>query len=97
MANKGGFKKGHNIIGGRPEGAQNKITATAKEMVVQLVESGLPTAIAKLQQIDNPKDYLDALAKFISYVVPKQSDVNNNVTISEGALIDWSAINEKND
>ena len=91
------FEKGHKKIGGRLAGETNKVAATAKEMVVQLVESGLPTAMAKLQQIDNPKDYLDALAKFISYVVPKQSDVNNNVTISEGALIDWSAINEKND
>ena len=78
MANRGEFKKGHKVAEGRPIGSLNKVTATAKEMVVQLVESGLPTAIVKLQQIDNPKDYLDALAKFISYVVPKQTDVKIN-------------------
>ena len=70
----GRFKKGNKQGVGRGEGTPNKVTATAKEMVIQLVESGLPTAMAKLQQIENPKDYLDALAKFISYVVPKQLD-----------------------
>jgi hypothetical protein len=90
MANKGEFRKGHKVEGsGRPIGTPNKVTATAKEMVVQLVESGLPTAMAKLQQIENPKDYLDALAKFISYVVPKQVDATVT-TVEKPVIIDWS-------
>lgn len=69
---KGYFTKGN---GGRPPGAVNKSTKMAKEMVVEFVEKALPTALSKLEQIENPKEYLDALSKFIAYVVPKQSEV----------------------
>ena len=69
----GKFEKGN---GGKPKGAENKTTKRAKELVVELVEAGLPDALEKLKSIKDPKEYLDALAKFISYVVPKQSDVS---------------------
>ena len=74
------FTKGNK---GKPKGAQNKTTKRAKELVVELVEFGLPEAKEKLKAIKDPKDYLDALAKFISYVVPKQSeDVTKDRTIT---------------
>lgn len=61
---------------GKPKGAENKTTKKAKELVVDLVEFGLPKAKDKLEAIDNPKEYLEVLAKFISYVVPKKSDID---------------------
>lgn len=61
---------------GRPKGAVNKSTKLAKEMVVEFVEAALPVALDKLKEIENPKEYLDALSKFIAYVVPKQSEVD---------------------
>ncbi len=66
------FEKGNP---GRQKGAINKSTKLAKELVVEFVEAALPMALAKLEQIENPKDYLDALSKFIAYVVPKQSEI----------------------
>ena len=63
---------------GKPKGAENKTTKRAKELVVELVEAGLPDALEKLKSIKDPKEYLDALSKFISYVVPKQVDTTIN-------------------
>ncbi len=60
---------------GRPKGAIGKSTKLAKEMVTEFVEAALPVALTKLQEIENPKEYLDALSKFIAYVVPKQGEV----------------------
>ncbi len=60
---------------GRPKGAINKSTKLAKELVVEFVEKALPVALTKLEEIEDPKDYLDTLSKFIAYVVPKQSEV----------------------
>jgi hypothetical protein len=69
------FEKGNK---GKPHGAISKTTKDAKAMVIELVQSGLPTAMEKLQQIQNPKDYLDTLSKFMAYVVPKQAEVEVN-------------------
>lgn len=76
-----GKKKGAPKTGGRDKGTPNKVTATAKEMVVQLVDYGLEKAKKKLDQIDDPKEYLDTLAKFISYVVPKKTENETTVAI----------------
>lgn len=78
------FKKGNP---GKPKGAENKTTKQAKELVVELVESGLDVAKAKLAQIEDPKDYLDTLAKFISYVVPKKTETD---LTSQGQAIIWN-------
>lgn len=72
---KGRFVKGNK---GKQKGTENKTTKRAKELVVELVEGGLPEALEKLKQIKDPKEYLDALSKFISYVVPKQVDTTIN-------------------
>lgn len=72
---KGKFVKGNK---GKPVGVENKTTKRAKELVVELVEAGLPRALEMLESIKDPKEYLDALAKFMSYVVPKQVDTTIN-------------------
>lgn len=69
------FSKGNK---GKPKGATNITTKKAKELVVELVEKGLPKAFEKLEEIKNPKDYLDTLSKFIAYVIPKQTEVEVN-------------------
>ena len=88
-----GFSKGN---AGKPKGAQNKTTKRAKELVVELVEAGLPDALNKLKSIKDPKEYLDALSKFISYVVPKQTVIESTVHL-ESAIIDWSEDNKTNE
>lgn len=74
---KGRFTQGNK---GKQKGAENKTTKRAKELVVELVEAGLPRALEMLESIKDPKEYLDALAKFMSYVVPKQVDTTINDT-----------------
>lgn len=63
------FEKGNP---GKPKGAENKVTKEARELVLELVSDGLEKAKQKLEAIQDPKEYLETLAKFISYVVPKQ-------------------------
>lgn len=63
---------------GKPKGAVHKTTKKAKEMVVELVEGNLPKAMEMLNRIEDPKDYLDTLAKFIGYVIPKKTDVTSD-------------------
>lgn len=75
-----GKKKGAPKTGGRSKGSPNKVTRTAKELVTDLVSAGMEKAMQKLQEIEDPKDYLDTLAKFISYVVPKK--VENDTTVA---------------
>jgi hypothetical protein len=78
------FEKGHRGL--KPIGAENKTTKKAKELVVELVEYGLPRAMQKLDEIENPKEYLDALSKFIAYVVPKKTDITSKDQPLEGGL-----------
>lgn len=72
------FKEGNP---GKPKGAQNKVTRTAKELVTELVSAGMEKAMEKLSEIEDPKDYLETLAKFISYVVPKKTESETTVAL----------------
>jgi vacuolar-type H+-ATPase subunit E/Vma4 len=76
-----GKKKGAPKTGGRAKGAENKVTRTAKELVTELVSAGMEKAKQKLDEIEDPKDYLDTLAKFISYVVPKKTETETTVAL----------------
>ncbi|KAA3438492.1 hypothetical protein [Rufibacter hautae] len=69
-----GKKKGQPKTGWREKGSPNKVTRTAKELVTDLVSAGMAKAMQKLEEIEDPKEYLETLAKFISYVVPKKTE-----------------------
>lgn len=76
-----GKKKGSPKTGGREKGKPNKVTRTAKELVTELVSAGMEKALLKLSEIEDPKDYLDTLAKFISYVIPKKMENDTNLIL----------------
>jgi hypothetical protein len=76
-----GKKKGTPKTGGREKGTVNKVTRTAKELVTELVSMGMEKALKKLDEIEDPKDYLDTLVKFISYVVPKKTETETTVAL----------------
>lgn len=77
------FKKGiSGNISGRPPGAENKTTILIKEMVTKLVSEGMDQAIDKLKEIEDPKEYLNTLSKFISYVLPKHEIKDNTQPIN---------------
>lgn len=61
--------------GGRQKGTPNKVTSETKKMIAELVQHGLQKAKTKLDAIENPKDYLDALSRYLPYVLPKQQEV----------------------
>lgn len=78
------FQKGN---AGKPKGAQHKTTKAAKELVVELVDYGLEKAKRKLDEIEDPKDYLDTLSKFIGYVMPKKTSTD---LTTDGQPIVWN-------
>ena len=59
-------------LNGRPKGVPNKTTDRVKQLVCELVEGGMEKALTMLATIEDPKDYLDTISKYISYVIPKQ-------------------------
>jgi hypothetical protein len=86
MATGKPFKKGNP---GKKKGTVHKTTKQAKEMVIELVDYGLEKAKRKLDEIEDPKDYLDTLAKFIGYVMPKKTATD---LTTDGQPIIWNEV-----
>lgn len=84
-----GKPKGLKKTGGRTKGKENKFTKQAKELVVDLVDYGLEKAKRKLDEIEDPKDYLDTLSKFIGYVMPKKTSTD---LTTDGQPIIWNEV-----
>ncbi len=62
---------------GRPKGIGNHTTEAIKSMVTELVTQGLDKALIKLQEIESPEKYLDTIAKFCQFVLPKNVDLTS--------------------
>lgn len=86
MADDTRFKPGN---AGKKPGTTHKTTKAAKELVIQLVECGLDKAMQKLSEIDDPKDYLDILSKYIGYVIPKKTTTD---LTTDGQPIVWHEV-----
>lgn len=72
------FKKGEiSNPKGRPNGVGNHTTESIKSMVTELVAQGMDKAVIKLQEIENPKEYLDVIAKYCQFVLPKNVDLTS--------------------
>jgi len=75
----GEFKKGQVANPkGRTKGSKNGSTEAIKKMVAELVRSGLDKSIEKLKAIESPEKYLEVIAKFCQYVIPKNVDVKSD-------------------
>lgn len=72
------FKEGQDKIAGREKGTPNKITQDAREIFKLTLEgqvSHLPAAFDYVRETD-PAKYLELIAKYAQYFVPKMVDVN---------------------
>jgi len=63
---------------GRPKGTPNKTTAEMKDLIKTFVEQEIETADDLLEQL-TPKERLDILCKLLPYVLPRQSEVKNEI------------------
>ncbi len=55
---------------GRPKGTPNKVTATTREWISQLVDDNREQIERDLQALE-PKERLQILEKFMQYAIPK--------------------------
>ena len=73
-----GFTKGASgNPNGKPKGAQNKVTQTARELFVATLEGQVPFLSDSFVKVrdEDPAKYLDLFAKYAQYFVPKQVDI----------------------
>jgi hypothetical protein len=70
MANNTGLK-----FGGRRLGSLNKTTAETKELLQKIVTKEIENLSDLLEQLE-PLERVNAIAKFLPYIVPKQSEVS---------------------
>ena len=73
------FKKGESgNHAGRPKGGVNKTTARAKEIIVDAMTEHAEHITSALDELrtENTKDYLNVLAKLLSHVIPKDTNLN---------------------
>jgi hypothetical protein len=70
MANNTGLK-----FGGRRLGSLNKTTAETKELLQKIVSKEIENLSDLLEQLE-PLERVNAIAKFLPYIVPKQSEVS---------------------
>lgn len=83
MARQKGDGKGR--LGGRTKGTPNRLTATIKDWLFDIVEGNLGQMAQDLQDLE-PGERLKMLERFIGYLVPRQqaqaievtADVQNN-------------------
>lgn len=82
------FKKGHKPT--KPKGSVNKVTQTARELFVKTLEGQVPALeqafkdvlngqkdeSGKWTQLPDSAKYLELMAKYAQYFVPKQLDVS---------------------
>lgn len=69
------FEKGN---AGKPKGAENKTTKAAKELFVSIMEGEVDNIKASLDKIrvKDPGKYLEVLAKFFPYFIPKKLEID---------------------
>ena len=83
---------GHtNNPNGRPKGTPNKSTAEMRDMVTSLFEKNFDTIQESLQELE-PKDKIDAMLKLLSFVLPKQKEVDMKAQLSHDDLNEDSCI-----
>jgi len=63
--------------GGRTKGTSNKLTAETKELLQSLVNSEIQALPEKLNELET-KDRLNLITKFLPYILPKQTEIEQN-------------------
>ncbi len=73
------FEKGNK---GKPKGAVNKVTQSARELFLETLEGQsehIAEAFDKVR-VESPSKYLDLFAKYAQYFVPKKTESSDKVT-----------------
>lgn len=89
MKNNTSFKKGRKKTGGRKKGTPNKMTLTIREQLKNAIEPFLETMEDTINDIVEPKDKVDAIAKILPFIIPKyqsttiNDDSKRNITLEE--------------
>lgn len=73
---------GKGRIGGRQKGTPNRVTASVKEWVAQVIDKNRRQMERDIKSLE-PKDRLQMLEKLMQYVVPKQQTVSANVDFNK--------------
>jgi len=102
--------KGTPKTGGRVKGSKNPITQSARQMFVQTLEGEVPHIQAAFEEIrdgkknedgelitqPDPATYLNLLAKYAQYFVPKMIDITTDGdTINTIPISSWSENDSK--
>lgn len=69
---------GKGRMGGRQKGTPNKVTASVKDWLSELIDKNRGQIEADIKGLE-PKDRLQVLEKLMQYVVPKQQYMNGVV------------------
>lgn len=73
---------GKGRMGGRQKGTPNKVTATVKEWLSQLIDKNRRQMERDIKILE-PKDRLQVLEKLMQYVVPKQQAVQAEIDFNK--------------
>lgn len=86
--------KGSPKTGGKQKGTPNKLTQSARELFISTIEAQVPSIQAAFDFVkkDDPAKYLELLAKYAQYFVPKQVEMK-----IDGNIIEVIPPNKKND
>ena len=73
---------GRGRLGGRAKGTPNKTTSSIRDWLTKLVNKNKRQIQQDLDALD-PKSRLEAFAKFLPYIAPKQQAVSAAVDLNE--------------
>lgn len=78
------FQKGNKLGKGRPKGSENKTTQELKDMISAVVSGQIQHWQQDIEKIrkKNPEEAIRLTAKFIDYVLPKQTKMELEGEIS---------------
>lgn len=68
--------------GGRTRGTPNKVTATLKEFITDIIDKNRKQMQKDLQELE-PKERLQILERLMQYVIPKQQAQSLNVDFEQ--------------
>lgn len=81
-----GFRGTRNV-NGRPKGSLNKTTAETKELLKTILGKEVEKLGAMLAKLD-PLERVNAIAKLLPYILPKQSEIKADVTVTPQEMTD---------
>lgn len=73
---------GRGRLGGRQKGTPNKVTASVKEWLSQLIDKNRRQMERDIKDLE-PKDRLQVLERLMQYVVPKQQAVQAEIDFNK--------------